>query len=460
MADVFISYRKADRAKAEVLAKALKVENLDVWWDDGLEAGQTFDEKIRSVLEQAKAVIVVWSKESVKSDWVRAESSVGRERGILVPVMIQPVNIPVPFNLIHTADLIGWNGDRAHKGYLDVVKQVKVLAGKQHVKPLKPPPNPALRSLWHAVAVVAVIAVIGASTWVLQPWKYLDKDAQAASAAKAAAAKVTAARESAAAFGVAAADFDTFYGHEIAAKKFRPETADQLKAAVATGDTGALLVQCAVDTWNYDGRSANPDLGYEVCKKASESGDPVGHVYYADFLTTMGFYDPRVDNEKSELSATAEYKAAADAGSPWGQYYYGMRLLNGEGVEADPAAAEPYLKAASASGLAAGDFGLANLYMSDKVAAPDGTEVIALLRKSADAGFDDAQFDLCDRLVSDGYSWSADLDAALKYCRQAAQSATPRIATKAEAYIPDVEKRIAERDAAPPAVDQSLPSPN
>ena len=155
MADVFISYRKADRAKAEALAKALKIENLDVWWDTALETGQTFDEKIQAALEQAKAVIVIWSKESVKSDWVRAESSIGRERGILVPVMVQPVNIPVPFNLIHTADLIGWHGDRAHPGYRDVVKQVKTLAGKTSVKPLKPPPNRAIRALWRTIAVVA-----------------------------------------------------------------------------------------------------------------------------------------------------------------------------------------------------------------------------------------------------------------------------------------------------------------
>lgn len=157
MADVFISYRKADRARAEALAKALKIENLDVWWDTALETGQTFDEKIQAALEQCKAVIVIWSKESVKSDWVRAESSIGRERSILVPVMIQPVNIPVPFNLLHTADLISWHGDRAHSGYRDVVKQVKTLAGKSHVAPLKPPPNRALRTLWRTVAVVGML---------------------------------------------------------------------------------------------------------------------------------------------------------------------------------------------------------------------------------------------------------------------------------------------------------------
>ncbi|RYG33352.1 MAG: TIR domain-containing protein, partial [Burkholderiales bacterium] len=31
MADVFISYRRSDRAIAEALYKALKEENLDIW---------------------------------------------------------------------------------------------------------------------------------------------------------------------------------------------------------------------------------------------------------------------------------------------------------------------------------------------------------------------------------------------------------------------------------------------
>jgi TPR repeat protein len=458
MADVFISYRKADRPKAEALAKALKVENLDVWWDEGLETGQTFDQKIQSVLEQVKAVVVVWSKESVKSEWVRAESSIGRERGVLVPVMVQPVNIPVPFNLIHTADLIGWNGDRAHKGYQDVVKQLKTLAGKQHVKPLRPPPNPGLRSLWRAVAAVAVIAVIGASTWVLKPWTWdtFNPEAKAETAAKEAKAKVDAAREKAASYGVAATDFDEFYGHEIAAKKFKPETYEQLKAAAASGDPAALLVQCAVDTWNYDGRGSDPVLGDDVCTKAGESNDPVGHVYYADYLTTMSLYDMRVDTEKAELTATAEYKKAAELGNAWGNYYYGMRLFNGEGVEADPVASEAYLKAASAAGLPAGDFALGTIYLSDKVPGPGIDGAVALIRKAADAGFDEAQFDLCNRLVG-GWDYTEDLDAALRYCKEASTSAEPNIAERAKRLVPDVEKRIAERDAAPAS---PAPSPN
>jgi hypothetical protein len=458
MADVFISYRKADRAKAEALAKALKVENLDVWWDTALETGQTFDEKIQAVLQEAKAVIVVWSRESVKSDWVRAESSIGRERGILVPVMIQSVNIPVPFNLLHTADLIGWNGDRSHPGYLDVVKQVKTLAGKAHVKPLKPPPNRALRAVWRAIAIVAVIALVGASTWVIKPWERFSPEARAAAAEREAKTKLDASRAKLAPFGVELADFEKYYGQEIAAR-FNRGHYDQLKTVAASGEPSALALLCAVDTWDYNGRGADPELGDATCSQAAEAGDPVGRVYNADYVSTLSLYDPRVDFEKSQMVAVAEYKKAADAGVAWGQYYYGKLLREGEGMDADPAAAETYLKAARDKGLPAADYQLGLLYLSEKVAGPDPDEAFAMMRKAADAGFDDAQFDLCQRLVG-GYDWTEDLDAALGYCKAASNSATPYIAEKAKAFVPDVERRIVERDAAaqPPADPATPPN--
>lgn len=457
MADVFISYRKADRAKAEALAKALKVENLDVWWDTALETGQTFDEKIQAVLQEAKAIIVIWSRESVKSDWVRAESSIGRERGVLVPVMIQPVNIPVPFNLLHTADLIGWNGDRSHPGYRDVVKQVKTLANKTHVKPLRPPPNRALRNVWRAIAAVAVIAAIGASTWVIKPWERFSPEARAAVAERDAKAKVDASRAKLAPFGVELADFDTYYGHEIATR-FNPDHYDQLKTLAASGEPSALALLCAVDTWNYDGRGNDPELGDATCSQAAEAGDPIGRVYNADYVSTSSLYDFRVDSERAQMAAAAEYKKAADAGVPWGEYFYGMRLREGEGVDADPAAAETHLKSARDKGLPAADYGLGLLYLSSVVAGPDPDEAFAMMKKAADAGFDGAQFDLCQRLVG-GWDWTEDLDAALGYCKGAMKSAEPNIAVRAEGFVADVEKRIAERDAsvAQPPADPATP---
>jgi len=47
MADVFISYSKADRAVAEALAADLKARSFDVWWDFELYAGDDFHDMIR-----------------------------------------------------------------------------------------------------------------------------------------------------------------------------------------------------------------------------------------------------------------------------------------------------------------------------------------------------------------------------------------------------------------------------
>ena len=88
MSDVFISYRRSDRAIAEALYRALKEEGLDIWWDASLQAGETFDEKIQSILQSSKAIILLWSPEAAESEWVRGEGTIGRERGVLVPKRI------------------------------------------------------------------------------------------------------------------------------------------------------------------------------------------------------------------------------------------------------------------------------------------------------------------------------------------------------------------------------------
>ena len=43
MADIFLSYSRADRPKAQVFAEALTAEGFSVWWDKVLRAGQTYD---------------------------------------------------------------------------------------------------------------------------------------------------------------------------------------------------------------------------------------------------------------------------------------------------------------------------------------------------------------------------------------------------------------------------------
>src|SRR6185295_10598843 len=61
MADIFISYCRDDRPKAEQFHRALADEGLDVWWDAGLQAGEIFDEKVQQLLHSVKAVVVLWT---------------------------------------------------------------------------------------------------------------------------------------------------------------------------------------------------------------------------------------------------------------------------------------------------------------------------------------------------------------------------------------------------------------
>ena len=48
VSDIFISYARPDRAKAQMLAKALEELGWSVWWDPKIRPGKTFHEVIES----------------------------------------------------------------------------------------------------------------------------------------------------------------------------------------------------------------------------------------------------------------------------------------------------------------------------------------------------------------------------------------------------------------------------
>ena len=110
MGRIFLSYAREDRAFAERLARVLEQAGYEVWWDRHIDGGEEFAAEIEAELDKANAVVVLWSKNSVKSRWVRDEAAVGGDTGRLVPVSVDGFLPPMGFRQFHTIDLGGCIG--------------------------------------------------------------------------------------------------------------------------------------------------------------------------------------------------------------------------------------------------------------------------------------------------------------------------------------------------------------
>jgi adenylate cyclase len=129
VSDVFISYARSTEREARQVAEALRAAGHGVWRDDELPAHRDYSEVIEERLRAAKAVVVVWSAEAVKSQWVRAEADLAREAGTLVQLTLDGAALPLPFNRIQCADLRGWRGDPAAPAWKKVAESVAELIG-------------------------------------------------------------------------------------------------------------------------------------------------------------------------------------------------------------------------------------------------------------------------------------------------------------------------------------------
>lgn len=111
MADIFLSYARGDQPRVEALASALNEAGYSIWWDKQIEGGRHFAKDIEKEISAAKAVIVVWSENSVESNWVLDEASFGRDEGKLVPVSFDGTMPPFGFRQIQSIDFSAWPKD-------------------------------------------------------------------------------------------------------------------------------------------------------------------------------------------------------------------------------------------------------------------------------------------------------------------------------------------------------------
>ena len=147
MSDIFISYARSTADQAQAVADGLRALGYQVWRDDELPAHRSYAEVIEERLQAAKAVVVIWSAEAVKSEWVQSEADTARTNRKLVQLTLDGSALPRPFDRIQCADLAGWTGDPNAPGWRKVVASVSELVGAARPSAGEPETSPRKLSI-------------------------------------------------------------------------------------------------------------------------------------------------------------------------------------------------------------------------------------------------------------------------------------------------------------------------
>jgi alkylhydroperoxidase/carboxymuconolactone decarboxylase family protein YurZ len=149
VADIFISYARADLERAKTIAEALQAHGWKVWWDIvSLRTGQPFNRAIQEALSQVACVVVLWSETSIESSWVEAEAYwAWRHKKLASVILDEELQLPVPFNTTHAEKLCGWSGDTAATAFrkliADLTEVVDAAGGEPGPIPRnRPAPEP------------------------------------------------------------------------------------------------------------------------------------------------------------------------------------------------------------------------------------------------------------------------------------------------------------------------------
>lgn len=171
-ASVFVSYARTDRERIEPLIGALEAAGMEVWWDARIEAGSAFARSIATALDSVDAVVVVWSRGSVESDWVLDEAGHGRDRGRLVPISLDGTLPPLGFRQYHFIDFTRWRGAADAPEMANLVSAVEAARAALPPRPSALPRAPARTSRRAAIAGGAALVLAGGG---LAGWRLLSR---------------------------------------------------------------------------------------------------------------------------------------------------------------------------------------------------------------------------------------------------------------------------------------------
>jgi TPR repeat protein len=375
MADIFISYASADRPTVRRLAEALEARGWSVWWDHGnLHGGQHFDRMIEDAISTARAVVVVWSPHSTKSDWVRAEAAQALEENKLVPVRIDGAVLPLRFRNIHTIDLAAWTGETDAEPFDRLVKDLSHYLG--------PPEHPGILTALHPRAAVPV-----------------GEDQQPARAAPAA-EHPYASPDGSVPLASSIAPLPTST-HQPTSPTGRNRVGKYFAVVAAAGGIlwGVVILK------DRQPASTNPPVEATVSKPP----EPKPPETPADAGAAQAAYD-----RGDYATALSSARPAAERNDPAAQYILGLLYENGQGVAQDDAEAARWYQKAADQGHAKAQHRMGRLYQNTL----DYAEALRWYQKAADQGNADSQNNI-GKLYYNGWSVPQDYAEALRWYQKA-----------------------------------------
>lgn len=240
---VFLSYSRTDQDAAMAVLRILEGAGFDVWWDGLIPGGHRYNPITNAALEEARAVVVLWSKTSIASHLVHDEATRGRDRGCLVPLSIDGSEPPLGFRQFQYLDISG----TALRADSPPMRRALAAVASQFDRALPDMPaprasgrsRPSRRAVIGGGAGVAVVAA-GAGAWaLLRP--------QAAASAN----------------SIAVLPFDTL-GGDPSQRYFSEGLSAELRAQLSRNPALSVMGQASSNTFRdsrEDGRAIARKLG-------------------------------------------------------------------------------------------------------------------------------------------------------------------------------------------------------
>ena len=132
-ADVFISYKSEEESIARRIREVLEANGISCWMaPDNIPVGSNYMKQIPQAIENCKAMVVVISRKSQKSTWVKNEFSEAISKNkLIIPYVIQDCELEdeFAFSLSTMQQVFAWKDEE--KALAKIVHDIREALGEE-----------------------------------------------------------------------------------------------------------------------------------------------------------------------------------------------------------------------------------------------------------------------------------------------------------------------------------------